>query len=138
VDVRTNGLVSVDDGWLHVHTRVDGGEVHVTAEVYESEPPFDLAGWEDVAEASVPAPDGCLTLDGVTIGAPDGYPPLSPAGPGDYRVRVHARGRDVPPWQTPESITEFYLLQVWPSTPAPPRVLSAKSAHSADLRAGDG
>jgi hypothetical protein len=72
--VETNGLVSVDAGWLHVHTRVDGGGVHVAAEVYEAAPPVDLAGWEDVAEASVPAPDGCLMLDGVTIGAPEGYP----------------------------------------------------------------
>jgi hypothetical protein len=139
LDVMTNGLVSRDAGWTYVHTRVDSGEVRVAAETYGSEPPPVLGGWEDVVEVLAPAPDGELMLDGVTIGAPEGYPSLSPAGPGDYRVRVHARGRDVPPWEAPDSVTEDYLVQVWPAAPGLPSltVLKATSAYGAELREGE-
>ncbi|MCZ0991775.1 hypothetical protein [Streptomyces diastatochromogenes] len=38
-------------------------------------------------------------------------------GPGDYRLRLHARGRDTAIDLAPDEITEWYLIQVW-SAPA--------------------
>ncbi|MER5618567.1 hypothetical protein [Streptomyces sp. NPDC002215] len=42
---------------------------------------------------------------------------LAHAGPGKYRLRLHARGRDINPdgvQSEDEPIAEHYLLQVWP------------------------
>ncbi|MFJ3769595.1 hypothetical protein ACIPQJ_33795 [Streptomyces sp. NPDC090082] len=41
---------------------------------------------------------------------------LAFAGPGDYRMRLHARGRGINPdgvQEESEPIAEYYLLQVW-------------------------
>ncbi|MFF9431268.1 hypothetical protein [Streptomyces sp. NPDC014746] len=41
---------------------------------------------------------------------------LAFAGPGDYRIRLHARGRGINPdgvQEESEPIAEHYLLQVW-------------------------
>ncbi|AEY86642.1 hypothetical protein SHJG_1366 [Streptomyces hygroscopicus subsp. jinggangensis 5008] len=42
-------------------------------------------------------------------------PVLSFAGPGDDRLRVHARGRDTAIGLAPEEVTEGYLVRVWPA-----------------------
>ncbi|MFG2629816.1 hypothetical protein [Streptomyces sp. NPDC048473] len=42
---------------------------------------------------------------------------LAHAGPCEYRLRLHARGRDINPdgvQDEDEPIAEHYLLQVWP------------------------
>ncbi|WP_189307470.1 hypothetical protein [Streptomyces cinerochromogenes] len=36
-------------------------------------------------------------------------------GPGDYRLRVHARSRDTAVDLAPDDATEWYLIQVWPA-----------------------
>ncbi|WP_229877020.1 hypothetical protein [Streptomyces bluensis] len=42
-------------------------------------------------------------------------PALSFDGPGDYRLRVHARGRDTAVDLAPDELTEWYLIQAWPA-----------------------
>ncbi|MQS35128.1 hypothetical protein FFZ77_05690 [Streptomyces katsurahamanus] len=60
---------------------------------------------------------------------------LSFDGPGDYRVRVHARGRDTAVDRTPGELTEWYLLQVWPAPAQPPHVLTANDQYGTTQRA---
>ncbi|MER6680098.1 hypothetical protein [Streptomyces olivaceoviridis] len=66
-------------------------------------------------------------------------PVLPFAGPGDYRPRVHARGRDTAIGLAPEVVTEWYLVQVWPApAPAPARdvaVLRQTDTYGASVRA---
>ncbi|MFE7841031.1 hypothetical protein ACFU53_34735 [Streptomyces sp. NPDC057474] len=42
-------------------------------------------------------------------------PVLSFAGPGDYRLHVHARGRDTAIDLAPDEVTEWHLIQAWPA-----------------------
>lgn len=44
-------------------------------------------------------------------------PVLSVNGSGNYRLRVHARGRDTTIDLAPAEITEWYLIQAWPAPP---------------------
>lgn len=46
-------------------------------------------------------------------------------GPGDYRLRIHARGLDTAVDLAPDEVTEWYLLQAWPG--AHPRGPGASS-----------
>ncbi|MEV4342725.1 hypothetical protein [Streptomyces sp. NPDC049590] len=62
-------------------------------------------------------------------------PSLVAAGPGSYRLRVHARGRDLAVDLVPDTITEHYLLQCWPAPPAPPSVLRTTDTYGAQVRA---
>ncbi|MFG2291718.1 hypothetical protein [Streptomyces sp. NPDC048603] len=81
--------------------------------------------WEDVAEF-----DYTSTTETVHLAAcmgpdeesddMDAYEiDLAFAGPDDYRMRLHARGRSINPdgvQQESDPIAEHYLLQVWPSS----------------------
>ncbi|PWI46208.1 hypothetical protein [Streptomyces sp. ICBB 8177] len=129
-----NGLVGVLDAQGHpcdpgefavVITGLNSGEVCVTVDV-RAEPPtvVDRGEWDEIVEAS-------LTLGGSRPGLStmiptDGLmelPDFSQAGPGPYRVRVHARGRDAANelMDLPEGTepVEEHLIQVWgaPATP---------------------
>ncbi|WP_269856980.1 hypothetical protein [Streptomyces sp. RPT161] len=65
--------------------------------------------------------------------------PISAAGPGWYRLRVYARGRD----QGAEAIdldidddpVEEYLIQSWPAPQAPETHHKMTDAHGAEVRA---
>ncbi|NKQ24560.1 hypothetical protein HF200_08875 [Streptomyces galbus] len=62
-------------------------------------------------------------------------PVLSFNGPDDYRLRVHARGRDTAVDLAPDEVTEWYLIQAWPAPPAPVTVLRQSDNYGASLRA---
>jgi hypothetical protein len=63
-------------------------------------------------------------------------PVLSFNGPGHYRLRVHARGRDTAVDLSPDEITEWYLIQAWPAAArgggycARPMAMGRRSAHA--------
>ncbi|MCE0446635.1 hypothetical protein LT493_24490 [Streptomyces tricolor] len=67
-------------------------------------------------------------------------PDLAAAGPGTYRLRVHARGRDQAVDLAPDTVTEHYLLQCWPQPPhrpnpcAPPTTTAAGYAPNRPTR----
>jgi hypothetical protein len=65
---------------------------------------------------------------------PAGFPVLTQAGAGGYRIRVHARGRDTAPDLVALEPVEWYLIQVWPAPPAPERVLRQTDRYGAELR----
>ncbi|SEK55886.1 hypothetical protein [Streptacidiphilus jiangxiensis] len=121
--IENNGLVYREDGALLIVTRADAGATEVTVACYSEEPERDAGTWEAVAEASVTAKGGELLLQQLTVGPTGDFPILSACGPGDYRVRIHARGRDEASHLRPDTVTEFYLLQTWPAPSSPPKLL---------------
>ncbi len=62
-------------------------------------------------------------------------PVLSFNGPGDYRLRVHASGRDTAVDVTPEEVTEGYLIQAWPASLQNVSVLRQRDSYGASHRA---
>ncbi len=106
-----NGLAEVADGGVVVRTGTEQGSVRVGVRVL-AEPPatVETLGWEEVVDLSWRAEHGSAGVGGGVT---------TPPWPGDYRVRVHAYGRD-----DPES--ESYDLLVW-AAPAAPPVVHAKA-----------
>jgi hypothetical protein len=67
------------------------------------------------------------------MGDPHDLPPLTTAG-GDWRVRVHARGRDTDVDGVAREPFEHYLVQVWPAAPAPETAHRLTDGYGAGLR----
>lgn len=62
-------------------------------------------------------------------------PVVSFNGPGDYRLRIHARGRDTTIDLAPDEITEWYLIQAWPAPAQDATVLRQTDSYGASVRA---
>lgn len=93
------------------------GPVSVEVSRHASVPAFEVADWEDAAEFSVLVRDepgyvGGFSQDHRAAARIDA------AGPGWYRLRVHAKGRAVAPDLVVTDPTEEYLIQVWRAGPA--------------------
>ncbi|WP_410573042.1 DUF6461 domain-containing protein [Amycolatopsis sp. cmx-4-61] len=102
-----NGLAEAVDGGVVVRTGTEAGWVQVGVRVL-AEPPAEVEtlGWDEVVELSWRAEHGSAGVGGRA---------KTPPWPGDYRVRVHAYGRDDPE-------TEGYSLWIWAAPPGPPVV----------------
>ncbi|MEU5884989.1 DUF6461 domain-containing protein [Spirillospora sp. NPDC047279] len=87
--------------------------------VLDGPPPDVATGWEEIVEVSWRA-----ALGGASVVGPHAVEPhlrrVTPPWPGDYRLRVHARGRD----DTDEA--EYYELVVW-QAPAAPETVYARA-----------
>ncbi|WP_207913891.1 DUF6461 domain-containing protein [Micromonospora sp. KC213] len=121
VDFGDNGLVAVVDGGAMIRTGIAEGSVGVELSVLAEAPTEVESGWEDIVEVSWRAGEGQAS-----VVDPDGAsdPPLcrqTPPWPGDYRLRVHARGRD-----EADSEYESYQLVVW-AAPAAPQVVHRRT-----------
>jgi hypothetical protein len=106
-----------------IRAGISMGPVSVEVREYEAEPRREPSGWEDVAEFSVlvrdkPAYIGGFNQDFRTT------PDIGTAGPGWYRLRVHARGRATAPDLVVTEPTEDYLVQVWRADHAEPLALT--------------
>ncbi|HVV08543.1 DUF6461 domain-containing protein [Amycolatopsis sp.] len=111
-----NGLVDVVDGGVAIRTGLDEGTVAVRLHVLAAAPDeVDLADWDEVVEVSWTAKTGFASVLSPIRPTPDGLREQTPPWPGDYRVRVHARGRD-------EADDESYELLVW-GAPAAPEIV---------------
>ncbi|TDC40636.1 hypothetical protein E1211_00560 [Micromonospora sp. 15K316] len=122
VDVTGNGLVTVVDGGAVIRTGRADGAVRVHLTVLAEAPSEVASGWEEIVEVSWRAAEGLASVLG-----PDGTsePQLraeTPPWPGDYRLRVHARGRD----EADDPDAETYELVVW-SAPAGPEVVHRRT-----------
>ncbi|MEU6207522.1 DUF6461 domain-containing protein [Micromonospora musae] len=121
-DLPGNGLVTVVDGGAVIRTGRADGAVRVHLTVLAEAPPEVAAGWEEVVEVSWRAAEGLASVLG-----PDGTsePQLraqTPPWPGDYRLRVHARGRA----ETEDPDAETYELVVW-AAPAAAEVVHRRA-----------
>lgn len=118
-------LISPTGEAVIVHTGIAIGNVAVHIEIHDHEPPLDdtdCADWEEVAEAGTRVEKGALMVRCLMDEPPD-LPVLTPAGPGTYRVRAHARGRDTAYDLAVSQSQEVYLFQIWPASYLPPHVL---------------
>jgi hypothetical protein len=93
----------------------------------------DTQSWDDVVEVSMHTGSGRVRVARLMDWPPD-LPPLTLAGPGDYRVRLHARGRDTSPDLVAFDAREEYLITAWPAAPAPDMVFRYTDNYGARLR----
>jgi hypothetical protein len=110
-----------------VLTGLQWGTITVTADAVTTAPVQVDPGWDVVAETDLDCPEGTISV--LDWGGPD-HPELGElaiAGPGRYRLRVHARNRA----NTDEkSSAEEHRLLIWPvEQPAPSRLLTPMDAH---------
>jgi hypothetical protein len=105
-----------------VLTGLQSGVITVTARAVATSPAQVDSGWEVVAETDLDSPEGIISV--LDWGGPD-HPELGDlaiAGPGRYRLRVHARNR--------ESKDEEHHLLIWPAAePAPPGLLTSMDSY---------
>jgi hypothetical protein len=125
---QANGLCGAAvPGLLHLVTGLHTGKVGFTVELHPAEPPLDDV-WEEAVEVS-------FTSTAEDIGLhpfQDQY--LFNLPPGDYRVRYCARGMDQ--GKAEDTLAgvqpvDFYLLQFWPGTAAPDRIIRQTSKTAA-------
>jgi hypothetical protein len=132
--VPTNGLIAVDVGIAVIFTGVHMGVVDLEVDGRESRPtdvPAD--GWDEVVETSVNLPSGRLAVSHLMNDPPD-LPIFTAAGPGHYRVRVHARGRDTMPDGVAFEPVEAYQITVWPEPYGAEVVYRQSDGYGASLR----
>ncbi|MFE7430065.1 hypothetical protein [Streptomyces sp. NPDC057545] len=102
---------------------INCGTVLLSVLQADTDPGPDTAPWDEAEEVDLHAPTGDFRYSALMGNT--GEDPQEPyetnlahAGPGEYRLRLHARGRDINPdgvQDENEPITEHYLLQVWPT-----------------------
>ncbi|GAA2638966.1 hypothetical protein GCM10010411_93870 [Actinomadura fulvescens] len=146
---RSNGLIGAHSGVCFVFTGIHTGEVSVAVAVLEHASPASIDDWEEVVEVSMLAPHGRVRVTSLftETEAERLYPFLTQHGPGHYRVRVHARGRDAvdsfvtdstawergePPEDAPPP--EEYLIMIWPGSQAPTEIHKQTDAYGARQR----
>lgn len=133
----STGLVGAGErGLAIVLTGTQFGHVRLRVQVADNPPELECAGWDDVAEVSLQAP-GRLTISSGGVGL-DRLSNLLP-GPGSFRLRVHARGRDAGAERDVVSgrPVEEHLIQVWPALPGPDVTHKATDGFGKALR-GEG
>ncbi|MCP3821896.1 hypothetical protein NLX86_28530 [Streptomyces sp. A3M-1-3] len=118
VDGTDNGLVMATDGSIEIMTGIHTGEVDLTVARCEHEPEPAAGNWEEIAEISLHSPSGKVIVHAL-MGDEADVPTLAASGAGDYRLRVHARGRDTAVDVAVEEIVEWYLIQCWPAPAGP-------------------
>lgn len=130
-----NGLLRVVDGVIVVMTGIHTGDVDVTVTLHQAEPAPDGGGWQDIVEISAHSASGKLMVRGMMDDLDEELPVLSFNGPGDYRLRVHARGRDTAIDLAPAEVTEWYLIQAWAAPAQDVAVLRQTDSYGASVRA---
>jgi hypothetical protein len=131
----SNGLAESIEDCAVVHTGVHSGLVTLRVQLMTGPPDAVEAGWEDVVEINLRAGAGRVRVASVLGGGiPDAFPTLTPSGPGDYRVRVHVRGRDTDVDGTAVEPFEDYLVQVWAAPPQAETVYRTTDRYGAELR----
>ncbi|GIF05070.1 DUF6461 domain-containing protein [Actinoplanes siamensis] len=116
-DFSDNGLVTVVDGGIVIRTGISEGAVSVDVAVLADAPAEVDPHWPDVVEVSWHATEGRASMVAPGDAGSPALAHLTPPWPGDYRVRVHARGRD-----DRDAAYESYRLTVW-SAPAGPETV---------------
>lgn len=111
-----------------VSTGIASGYVRVTCRPLNEAPTAPDDGWEDVMEVSLETtPDWPLSAAGHWGGEEELADRLDVYGPGTYRLRVHAKGRDIDYDGSRLEPVEDYLILAWPAPAGPTTVLRATS-----------
>jgi Family of unknown function (DUF6461) len=120
-DFGGNGLVAVVPGGAVIRTGLAEGMVAVTLRVLAAPPDEVEGGWDEVVEVSWTAAEGQASVVGPNGPGDDCLLRETPPWPGDYRLRVHALGRDDSGDAGEDGIAdgENYELVVWRAPAAP-------------------
>jgi hypothetical protein len=132
-----NGLITALPGIAVIFTGASSGYVHVSVEIHHTPVPADpheFAQWDEAVEQSMVSPGGDLHVAALSADPPD-LPVLTPAGSGEYRIRIHARGRDTAPDAVAFDPVEEYHLLVWPQPVGPEVIHRQTDRYGASLRA---
>lgn len=130
----TNGLFAVHPDAVVIFTGIHTGTVAVTLETRSSPPAAVLMSlWDDVIEIGFKTVVGRLAIASL-MDPPPRLPVLTPAGAGDFRIRVHVRGRDTEPDGVASQPVEDYLLVVWPGKGASEVLYKQSDEYGAMLR----
>jgi hypothetical protein len=143
---QSSGLVVTAEHGLVVLTSEYPGQITVTVDARDARPPQadapdGLGGdrdWDDIVEASVVCHTGPLRVAPIDDADwVDDLPRLDTVGPGPYRVRVHARNRDVagPDPDGFGSATDEYLIVSWPEPDQPPLLIKLTDRRGFSTRA---
>ncbi|MFJ6122861.1 hypothetical protein [Streptomyces sp. NPDC092129] len=131
----SNGLVFSQPGMALICTGISMGWVNVQVRVCRRPPTrVDTGAWDEIVDHSVETTTGALYVTSVMSDPPQ-LPLLTPQGPGTYRLRVHARGRDTAPDGVAHEPVEDYLLIVWPAASQPDEIHQRRDRYGAELRA---
>jgi hypothetical protein len=129
-----NGLISAPPGIAVVHAGTHTGPVRLTVQARPDPPPHtDLEQWEEVVEISISIQAGQVLVEEWGGRDRDDLGNLVAAGPGSYRRRMHARGRDQAHANVvaPGSPIEEHLLITWPAPAAGETVLKQTDQYGA-------
>ena len=134
-----NTLVTVPDledgeGDLWVNTADQRGLFSVTTRLWSTPPAEPGPEWEEVVELSVTSATGLVATEMV-----DNDPQIILAPePGEFRLRVSARGRRIPGISDDDDLDldaelppkEWYLLEAWPAAATDPVVIRLTSPYA--------
>ncbi|MFI7468747.1 hypothetical protein [Nonomuraea sp. NPDC049646] len=117
-------LGAVEDGFIDaagsgaaIVTAEKNAPMCLTVKAFDRAPPLRLAGWDRVVEVGIVSRSGRLVVPACPKGGDSGatgpLPNLAVAGPGRYRLRVHARTAS---WDEddPDTSLEEHLIVVCP------------------------
>ena len=129
-----NGLILVQPGNAVIFVGASEGFVNVTVQPRRDPPPrVDPSEWDEVVETSLRSSSGKVRVKTFMVHWP-ALPVLTTAGPGEYRLLVHARGRDTAPDLAAFTPNEDYLIVVWPAPAAPDLIHRQTDAYGASWR----
>ncbi|MFF9901545.1 hypothetical protein [Streptomyces longispororuber] len=133
----SNDFVAVMSAGALIATGIHTG--HVRVQALTGPPPAApeeerrmLDEWDEVVEVTVHAPAGDLRTESLHTGPVDDLPLLSAYGSGPYRLRVHARGRDIARDKVRNEPVEDYLLLAWPASDASGTLILRGTAETAE------
>jgi len=130
----TNGLADLaNPNAVVVRTGIHTGPVAVILEA-RADPPHTDWAWDEIVEVSVTVESGALYVSALMADVDPQPPPLTPTGHCTYRIRIHARGRDLDIDATTDTILETYLLQAWPDDVTPTDILKQTDRYGQMLR----
>jgi hypothetical protein len=120
------GVIGVEVGSALLLTKRHTGDVGLTVAYAEAEPALNES-YDDIVEIDFMAEAQSLRL--TTWHEQEFDLPDLPAGPGNYRLRYHARqiGDLEPDLASMDQIADEYLLQIWRAMPSPSRVVMSTS-----------
>ncbi|MEV4017336.1 hypothetical protein AB0J35_43270 [Nonomuraea angiospora] len=116
-DAIEDGFIDAAGSSAAIVTYQENAAMCLTVKAFDSAPPLRLTGWDQVVEVGIASRSGRLVVptypEGGGSGAAGPLPDLAVAGPGHYRLRVHARTL---PWDEndPDALLEEHLLVVYP------------------------
>lgn len=133
----TNGLIApAGPGAAMICTGIHSGRAALAIEPRRAAPPgVDLNGWDEIVEITLSAPTGQLRPAALMAGPADAlFAALTMTGPGSYRIRVHARGRDTLVDGVSRDPVEEYRITAWPGPLEPGRIYRQTDTYGATVR----